>query len=262
MQKNFLLIIILMVGFFLNNHYVIAHESEKEQLKNGIIKKYEKNNLEIVEFNVGDVTYEIIPLDNLDSIDLSKIEELKLSESENSTDTKKRLHKASSFVLLGGLSVSHSIEKSLRDGRADNRLSDNFTNPWKSAKQGWKADDNEWTINYVGHPLEWFILANYLKASGATNKEAIIISQLTSLTWEFVIEGNYVAPSPKDLVTNTLGSLAGVYLYNVILNKPSNATYTKLSSISKKHGIDILPQVKYNTESRGMMFGALIKVKR
>ena len=164
-------------------------------------------------------------------------------------------------MMLGGLSVSGSIEKSISEGRADNRLGSNLNIP-KSLKDGWRADDNMFIVNYVGHPLEWFLLANYLKASGASNKEALIISQATSLTWEFVMEGNYVPPSPKDLVTNALGSLAGIYLYNTVLNKPMNATYIRLSSISQKHGIDLQPQVKYNSQSRGMVVGALVKIKK
>jgi len=209
-----------------------------------------------------DAIFEIDSLGNIKPLKPEDIEELKMSDDDGPTNSKDRLTKATSFLLLGGMSVTGSIERSLRDREAFGNLKDNFTNPVHKLKDGWKADDNAFLINYVGHPLEWFLIANYLKASGATDKEAIIISQLTNLTWEFVIEGSYVPPSPKDLATNTLGSLAGIYLYNVALKKPIDKTYGKLAAIGQKHGVDVLPDIKYNSNSRGMIIGALVKIKR
>lgn len=268
MIKN-ILIILLACAYFAGNQFAYGKEASTKILKGSIVQNAKDLPEIIIFIPEGASTdlsegleVEFVPLDKLGSTDSDKITELKFSDSDKEFGTKDRLRRASAFMMLGGLSVTGSIQNSIGRGQAVNNLKDNFTRPVKKVKDGWRADDNMFIINYIGHPLEWFLLANYLKAAGASDKEAIIISQLTNITWEFVVEGNYVSPSPKDLVTNTLGSLAGVYLYNTVLNKPINATYTKLTGLTEKHGVELLPQVRYNTDTRGVVLGALIKIKK
>ncbi len=197
----------------------------------------------------------------LNEIKLSNLDELVIKDRKKVVDTKERLRKATTFLLLGSLSVSSSVERSIGANRADGRLASNFKNPIKSLKEGYKADDNEFLINYVGHPLEFFLLTNYFKASGASNKEAFLIAQFTNFTWEFICEGNYVAPSPKDLVTDTIGSLAGIYVYNKFLGKHADFTYNKLNQLGEKYEMNIEPDIKYNSRTRGMVLAAKFKKK-
>lgn len=261
------ILVFLMLSCFLGNSAVFANQKKHKVLRSGIVKNAIERNIqrdvEVVEFIPEDGVTEINLSDINDLLNSDKMKVIKLSDlnDSNDPDTKSRLKKAAAFMMLGGLSVSGNVQKSISERKADNRLANNLNLP-KSLKDGWRADDNMFIINYVGHPLEWFLLANYLKASGASNKEALLISQATSLTWEFVMEGNYVSPSPKDLASNALGSLAGIYLYNTVLNKPMNAAYIRLSSIGEKHGIDLQPQVRYNSQTRGMIVGALVKIKK
>lgn len=201
---------------------------------------------------------------NGNEINPASIKELKVSTiTKKGEDTGDRITRAASFLLTGGLSVTGSIQRSMKNGQADNRLADNFIKPMKSIRDGWKADDNEFLVNYVGHPFEFFMLGSYLKASGASDREAILISQITNLTWEYVAEGCYVPPSPKDLASDTIGSLLGIYLYNKgITKKPIDYTYGTLAYIGKKHDVDLIPNFRYNSQTRGMMIGATIKIKK
>ncbi|OGI22572.1 MAG: hypothetical protein A2287_06035 [Candidatus Melainabacteria bacterium RIFOXYA12_FULL_32_12] len=260
MGKKHLATALIALSLLSNNLIIYGNEIKPEVIKGGISKQSDKI-LEVIIFIPPNTELEEFFLDQANKNNMIKFKSLDLS-TEQPVDTTHRLTKATAFMMVGGLSVTSHVERAIRDGNASKNIIDNFRTPFKKARAGWRYDDNEFWINYIGHPLEWFLLATCLKTAGATDKEAIIISQLVNLSWELAIEGCYVPPSPKDLAANTLGSLAGIYLYNTILNKPANATYTKLTSLSKKHEIDLLPQIKYNHASKGMMFGALLEVKK
>ncbi len=270
MKKTiFILYLTGLIFFFTQANAEEATFTKGEYTLKGSVQDNMEIEPDIIEFKRNDekdYTLKNFKLENSDAlklneIKLSNIDELTISDSKKVVDTKERLKKATTFLLLGGLSVSGSVERSIRDKRAENRLASNFTNPIKSLKEGYKSDDNEFLINYVGHPFEFFLLTNYLKASGASDKEAFVIAQLTNFTWEYVFEGNYVAPSPKDLVTDTIGSLAGIYFYNKFLGKHADYTYNKLNKFGEKYEMNIEPEIKYNSRTRGMILAAKFKKK-
>lgn len=262
MLKRAMIVFLLLSGLFLNNLTSLA--GDNKILIGNIAKNNAKNIQEIIIF-IPENSSSLANFNELSSLDISKIKELNISEYNKLSkgpDTKQRFTKATAFILTGGLSVSKEVEASLRDDRAEDRLNMNFTRPLKSVHDGWLADNNPIFTNYFGHPFLWFMIGNYLKASGATDKEAILIAQYTNLVWEFVIEGNYVPPSPKDLATDTLGSLLGIVMYNTVLNKPMSLTYEKLCYISEKYNVDLVPQINFNSDRRAMVFAATIKFKK
>ena len=268
----------LLLSYFAQAESFYEDETYKEGVSLYQIKQFPPRTLrgQIIENNSIDLnTIEFSPgEDDLSSVtnnmDIIKVEKanpekikvLNFSDKPVIYDNKFRMYKAATFMFLGGMAVSGSIEKSIAGNSAIGKIKDNFQNPVKSLKKGWKSDDNEFLINYVGHPLEFFLLANYLKASGASDKEAFIISQITNFSWEYIVEGSYVSPSPKDLITDTIGSLVGIYVYNKFLSKHSNATFKKLNKLGEKYNMKLSPEVKYNPRTRGMIFAAKLNIKK
>lgn len=172
-----------------------------------------------------------------------------------------RFHDCMTFLMLGGLSVTSSIERALYQHDTDYRFFRNVKNPGKSLKEGWEADDNAFWINYIGHPGEFFLLANYLKTTGASDLETMLFVELTNFTWEYVCEGNYVPPSPKDLIDDTLGALAGLYFYNKVGKNFMPQAVGQLRSFGYKNKIEFHPTIKYNSQTNGVVIGARIYKK-
>jgi len=262
MWKKFLTGIVIF-GILFSNQNVFATESNAKTLSGSVEKNRDvRIPDEIILIPIDESSVNIEDLKKNNTLDLSQLKELKVADPKKVMDTKERLYRATTFLMLGGLSVSGNIERAIGRGESARRLGDNWKNPIRSGKDGWKADDNPFLINYVGHPLEWFLLANYLKASGASDKEALVISQLVNVAWEFAVEGAYIPISPKDLVSDSVGALLGIYCYNKFLSNYSNATYNKLADIGEKYNLGFSPQFKYNPNTKGMMFGALLKIKK
>jgi hypothetical protein len=88
----------------------------------------------------------------------------------------------------------------------------NFTHPFHSAREGGRKDHNGFWVNYVGHPLSFMALGLFLKERGYNNLETLAFTQTVNIIWEYVIEGSMWQPSSKDLVSDLGGSLAAIYV--------------------------------------------------
>jgi len=92
------------------------------------------------------------------------------------------------------------------------RVCENFRYPFWSAREGGRRDHNGFWINYVGHPLSFMALGLFLKERGYSDLETLAVTQAVNVTWEYVIEGSLWLPSSKDLLSDLLGSLAGIWV--------------------------------------------------
>lgn len=99
------------------------------------------------------------------------------------------------------------------------QVMENFKDPINRAIKGGKYDTSTFLTNYVGHPLSFAGLALYLKDRGYNNFESILFTQLHSIMWEYVIEGGIWYPSGKDLISDLIGALAGIYLLHPLSNR-------------------------------------------
>jgi len=88
----------------------------------------------------------------------------------------------------------------------------NFTHPFWSAREGGWRDHNGFWINTVGHPLSFMALGLFLKERGYNHLEALAFTQVVNVAWEYVIEGSMWLPSSKDLLADLGGSLAAVFV--------------------------------------------------
>ncbi|MEW5822097.1 MAG: DUF3943 domain-containing protein [Cyanobacteriota bacterium] len=231
-------------------------------------RKTLKGNVEITEPDYDTIIF--IPENMIDKVKIKdngeielpeELSVLEITEDNRLNSQDKRIKNVASFIAIGGMAVSRSIEKSIDGGQAKEKLFKNFKHPIAQLKDGWRADDGQFLVNNVGHPLEYFLLTNYLKASGASDLEAIVLSQITNVAWEYAVEGCYVSPSPRDLATNAAGSLAGIILYKTVLKKPVDKIYKKFGEISDKYGIDLSPQLQYNPYSKGVRMGFVVIIK-
>lgn len=253
MVINLTLFIVLLICLLIN-HSALAYNNEDISLK-------PKQNYEVLFFVPEDTITKLkghISKDNF--LDQINAKNLNITEIKAPTALKKRLNDVAAFVAIGGMSISQNVEKSIGSGKWSDKIKTNLFNPVHALKQGWKEDNNSVFTNYIGHPFEFFMLANYLKASGASDKETILLSTITNIAWEFIMEGTYLYISPKDLATDTAGCLVGILLYKTILKKPIDASYHKISELKEKYGIDLSPRLNYNPETRGVIIGVNMKI--
>jgi hypothetical protein len=54
----------------------------------------------------------------------------------------------------------------------------------------------------VAHPLSYAGMGLYLKERGYSDWSAFTFTQVHNIIWEYVIEGSFVPPSGKDIITN------------------------------------------------------------
>lgn len=86
---------------------------------------------------------------------------------------------------------------------------ENFKHPIRRALDS--RDNDSFLTNYVAHPLTWGGIALYLKSEGYSDLGALALSQAHSVYWEYVIEGSYVLPSGRDMVTNFVSVAFVIY---------------------------------------------------
>lgn len=245
------------------NKVVINTKSSKKALS-GSVDKTEKMN-EIIELQTP-VTYDVFKHSEGDKdyfLLMPKLPDIAFSDTpeKKELNTKKRLHDCLTLLMIGGLSVSGSVEREMGAGTSEERFFRNMKKPIISLKEGWERDQNSFWINYVGHPGEFFLLSNYMKTLGASDKEAFLLAKFVNFTWEYIYEGTYVPPSPKDLISDIVGAITGIYFYNKIGKNHFPQFVDKVNSIGEKHEIKFNPKINYNNRTRGVAVGLSITKK-
>lgn len=91
------------------------------------------------------------------------------------------------------------------EGSAGN-IVQNVRSPIRRAVEGGREDTDTFLTNYVAHPVSWGLMGFYLKQRGYSDWSALVFTQLHSMVWEYAIEGRYLKPSGKDLLTNLAGA--------------------------------------------------------
>lgn len=107
--------------------------------------------------------------------------------------------------------ISPNVRGSILDSGSVGNIVANFRSPIRRAIEGGRADHDLFTTNYVAHPLSWAVIGLYLRGRGYSRPGAFLFSQLHSMAWEYVVEGSYMKPSGKDLITNAVGAATAIY---------------------------------------------------
>lgn len=66
-------------------------------------------------------------------------------------------------------------------------------------------DEDDWKINYVGHPVAGSMYYNSIRSQGATWIQSFGFAFFQSAFWEYVIEGTAEQPSIQDLIVTPVG---------------------------------------------------------
>jgi hypothetical protein len=117
-------------------------------------------------------------------------------------------------VTFSYLRLNQSLWQRFTAEYSFHRAMTNLLNPIDSAIQGAAIDQGQWLRNYLIHPGLYAGLGLYGKARGYSNLETLIITSTHAIFWEYGIQGGMGYPSGKDLIMDTIGSVAAVYLFD------------------------------------------------
>lgn len=119
-------------------------------------------------------------------------------------------------------SFPESVSKWSKEDKEVADAQELFNKHAKNVAAGPIIDDDEWAINYIGHPVTGAYYYVWGRQSGLTWQESTILSALMStFFWEYGWESFAEMPSIQDLITTPLlGALLGEgtnYLYNHVM---------------------------------------------
>lgn len=66
-------------------------------------------------------------------------------------------------------------------------------------------DQDDWALNYVGHPYAGSIYYNAIRSQGGTPFQGFLFSLFASTMWEYFIEGVAERPSTQDMLVTPIG---------------------------------------------------------
>jgi hypothetical protein len=98
---------------------------------------------------------------------------------------------------------------------------------WRNMKRSLSMapvwDDDDWQINYVGHPIAGSIYYNSLRSQNASIFHSFLFATAQSFIWEYFIEATAEKPSTQDLiVTPIVGAILGESEHRLTMNMRRN----------------------------------------
>jgi len=84
-------------------------------------------------------------------------------------------------------------------------------------------DQDDWQMNYVGHPLAGALYYNAIRSQNATWFHSFLFSTAQSFIWEYIIEGIAEPPSIQDLIiTPVSGTIFGEACHQLTMSMRKN----------------------------------------
>ena len=98
---------------------------------------------------------------------------------------------------------------------------------WRNMKRSLSTspvwDDDDWQLNYIGHPVAGSYYYNSLRSQDASIFHSFLFATAQSFIWEFFIEATAEKPSTQDLiVTPIVGSILGESVHRLTMNMRRN----------------------------------------
>jgi len=98
---------------------------------------------------------------------------------------------------------------------------------WRNMKRSLSMapvwDDDDWQINYVGHPIAGSIYYNSLRSQNASIFHSFLFATAQSFIWEYIIEATAEKPSTQDLfITPIVGSILGESIHRLTMSMRRN----------------------------------------
>ncbi|HSC52125.1 MAG TPA: DUF3943 domain-containing protein [Phnomibacter sp.] len=84
-------------------------------------------------------------------------------------------------------------------------------------------DEDDWQMNYVGHPLAGSLYYNTIRSQNATWFQSFLFSTAQSVIWEYLVEGIAEQPSVQDLIITPIsGSILGEACHQLTMSMRRN----------------------------------------
>src|SRR5688572_3927085 len=98
---------------------------------------------------------------------------------------------------------------------------------WRNMKRSLSAlpvwDDDDWQLNYIGHPVAGSYYYNSIRSQNASIFHSFLFATAQSFIWEFFIEATAEKPSTQDLiVTPIAGAILGESTHRLTMNMRRN----------------------------------------
>jgi hypothetical protein len=165
-----------------------------------------------------------IPAINIPDTFLSKRSDAPLLRNQNAGIWKK-IGRAELFIggaeLLGAtvlIAAPNEVTKWSPDWEQD---------AWRHMKRSLSKlpvwDDDEWQINFIGHPVSGSFYYNSLRSQNASIFHSFLFATAESFIWEYIIEATSENPSTQDLfITPIVGSILGESIHRLTMSMRRN----------------------------------------
>jgi len=119
-------------------------------------------------------------------------------------------------AMIGTIGVITLLPESISKWEKDDSSSISLFDKWKkNVKEGPVMDEDEFLINYLGHPVSGAIYYSMARNDGLNRFESFLFSAfMSTFIWEYGYEAFAEVPSIQDLwSTPVIGSLMGEWMY-------------------------------------------------
>jgi len=98
---------------------------------------------------------------------------------------------------------------------------------WRNMKRSLSRppvwDEDDWQLNYIGHPIAGSYYYNSLRSQNASIFHSFLFATAQSFIWEYFIEATAEKPSTQDLiVTPIVGAILGESVHRLTMNMRRN----------------------------------------
>ncbi len=121
-------------------------------------------------------------------------------------------------AFVAAIGAVFALPESVSNWDKESILNDGITKKWsQNVAAGPVIDQDDFVINYIGHPVSGAFYYNFARGDGLNIGESFAFSVLmSSVIWEYGYEAFAEIPSIQDLIsTPVVGSLMGEGLYQI-----------------------------------------------